>query len=187
MPTLLKEPVAAFDPARVGVELQHEIEQFYYREAALLDRREFKTWLSLLAQDLRYFMPLRMSRMNRFDKKEFSDDDEFASFDDDIVAMRGRVRKISTDVSWSENPASKTRHVVSNVIVDPQDDEPGTYKVDSAFITYRNRAERQVDIWTGERRDVIRRADNSYGFQIARRTILVDQSTLLANNLSIFF
>jgi 3-phenylpropionate/cinnamic acid dioxygenase small subunit len=186
MATLLKEPVLPFDAARVGVELQHEIEQFYYREAALLDRREFKIWLTLLADDLRYFMPLRMSRMNRFEKKEFSADDEFASFDDDIVAMRGRVRKLLTDVSWSENPASKTRHLVSNVIIDPAE-EAGTYNVSSAFMTYRNRAERQVDIWTGERRDVIRRADNPYGFQLAKRTILVDQSTLLANNLSIFF
>ncbi|MCP3733136.1 aromatic-ring-hydroxylating dioxygenase subunit beta [Sphingomonas sp. MG17] len=184
---MLKEPVAAFDPTKVGVDLQHEIEQFYYREAALLDRREFKAWLSLLAEDLRYFMPLRMSRMNRFDDKEFSDDNEYASFDEDIVAMRGRIRKVLTDFSWSENPYSKTRHLVSNVIVEPLDDEPGTYKVHSAFVTYRNRAERQVDIWTGERRDVIRRAANPYGFEISKRTILIDQSTLLANNLSIFF
>ena len=186
MATMLKEPVRPFDPAQVGVELQHEIEQFYYREAALLDRREFTIWLTLLADDLRYFMPLRMSRMNRFEKKEFSDDNEFASFDDDIVAMRGRVRKLMTDVSWSENPASKTRHIVSNVIVE-LGEEVGTYNISSAFVTYRNRAERQVDIWTGERRDVIRRANNPYGFQIAKRTIIVDQSTLLANNLSIFF
>ncbi len=186
MATLLKEPLSRFDIARVSVELQHEIEQFYYREAALLDRREFTTWLSLLADDIRYFMPLRNNRMNRFAKGEFSGDDEFASFDDDIVAMRGRVRKLLTDVSWSENPGSKTRHLVTNVIVDPSEDGQ-TYEVSNAFMTYRNRAERQVDIWTGERRDVIRRADNSFGFVLARRTILIDQSTLLANNLSIFF
>jgi 3-phenylpropionate/cinnamic acid dioxygenase small subunit len=186
MATLLKEPLSPFDIGRVGVELQHEIEQFYYREAALLDRREFTTWLTLLAEDIRYFMPLRSNRMNRFAKGEFSNDDEFASFDDDIVAMRGRVRKLMTDVSWSENPASKTRHIVSNVIIDPSDDRQA-YQVSSAFMTYRNRAERQVDIWVGERRDTIRRADNPFGFVLARRTILVDQSTLLSNNLSIFF
>src|SRR5437867_725686 len=126
MATMLKEPVLPFDIGRVGVELQHEIEQFYYREAALLDRREYVTWLSLLADDIRYFMPLRMNRMNRFAKNEFSADNEFASFDEDIVAMRGRVRKLMTDVSWSENPGSKTRHVVANVIIDPAY-ESGTY------------------------------------------------------------
>lgn len=186
MRTQLKEVVRPFDAAKVGAELQHEIEQFYYREATLLDRREFDSWLTMLADDLRYFMPLRRNRMKRFDATEFSADDEFASFDDTYAMIKGRVRKLGTDVSWSENPASKTRHLVSNVIIGIGE-EPGTYEVDSAFITYRNRAERQVDIWAGERRDLIRRADTPLGFKIAKRTILLDQTTLLANNLSIFF
>lgn len=44
-----------------------------------------------------------------------------------------------------------------------------------------------MDIFAGERRDVLRRANNGLGFKIARRTILIDQSTILANNLSVFF
>jgi 3-phenylpropionate/cinnamic acid dioxygenase small subunit len=186
MRTLLKKPVAPLAMEKVGPELQHEIEQFYYREAALLDRRYYEEWLKLLADDLRYYMPLRYSRVVRHEDEEFGPEDAFANFDDNIVSMRGRVRKLLTDVSWSENPASKTRHTVSNVIITVTD-IPGTYEVDSAFITYRNRAEHQVDIWAGERRDVIRRADNKYGFQISKRTILLDQSVILANNLSIFF
>lgn len=186
MRTMLKEAVRPFEAAKVGVELQHEIEQFYYREAAALDRREFDTWLTMLDEDLRYFMPLRRNRMKRFDDMEFSADDEFASFDDTYTMMKGRIRKLGTEVSWSENPGSKTRHLISNVMIGIGQ-EPGTYEVESAFITYRNRAERQVDIWAGERRDLIRRSDTPFGFKIARRTILLDQTTLLANNLSIFF
>ena len=45
----------------------------------------------------------------------------------------------------------------------------------------------QLLLAAGERRDVLRRADNGLGFKIAKRTILLDQSTLLSNNLSIFF
>jgi len=183
---MLRESVPPFDAQKVGVELQHEIEQFYYREAAALDRREYDIWLTMLDEDLRYFMPLRRNRLKRFDSTEFSTDDEFASFDDNYAMIKGRVRKLASDVSWSENPGSKTRHLVSNVMI-AIGDEPGTYAVDSAFITYRNRAERQVDIWAGERRDVIRRSDTPYGFKISRRTILIDQTTLLSNNLSIFF
>jgi len=66
-------------------------------------------------------------------------------------------------------------------------DTPGTLEVASAFLVYRNRLERQVDIFAGERRDVLRRANNGLGFKIARRTILIDQSTILAHNLSVFF
>lgn len=186
MRVALKEMVRPLDKEKVGPELQHEIEQFLYREAALLDRRQYAEWGKLLAEDLRYFMPLRTSRTVRNEKAEFSADDEFCSFDDNVTAMRGRIRKLLTDVSWSENPASKTRHVVSNVIVTVTD-VPGTYEVSLAFILYRNRAERQVDIWAGERRDVLRRVDSEMGFQIAKRTILLDQSTILSNNLSVFF
>jgi biphenyl 2,3-dioxygenase beta subunit len=52
---------------------------------------------------------------------------------------------------------------------------------------YRNRSERQSDIFSGERRDILRRSEGGLGFKIARRTILIDQSTILSNNLSVFF
>ncbi len=39
--------------------LQQEIEDFLYREADLLDQRQFREWLDLLADDLVYFMPIR--------------------------------------------------------------------------------------------------------------------------------
>jgi len=45
----------------------------------------------------------------------------------------------------------------------------------------------QATIWAGERRDIIRRANTRFGFEISKRTIILDQSTLLANNLSVFF
>jgi 3-phenylpropionate/cinnamic acid dioxygenase small subunit len=99
--------------------------------------------------------------------------------------MKGRLRKILSDVSWSENPGSRTRHIVSNVMIVP--DDTNQFRVSSAFIVYRNRLERQVDIFAGERRDVLRRKDNEAGFEIAKRIIVIDESTILSNNLSIFF
>ena len=35
-----------------ALSLQHEVEQFYYREALLLDRHEFNDWFDLLDEDL---------------------------------------------------------------------------------------------------------------------------------------
>ena len=39
-----------------------EIEQFLYREARLLDQREFHQWLDLFTDDLRYWMPMKNNR-----------------------------------------------------------------------------------------------------------------------------
>jgi len=170
-------------PWLASLELQHEIEQFLYREAALLDNRKFEEWLELLADDIRYFMPLRTNRSRREQNLEYSSDAESAYFDDDKKALKARVRKLRSSSSWAEDPPSRTRHVVANTIIE-QDASGTSYLVSSAFIVYRSRLERQVDILVGERRDTLRRVDTPQGFEIAARTILLDQATLLANNIS---
>ena len=52
---------------------------------------------------------------------------------------------------------------------------------------YRSRLEREVEIFVGMRNDVLRRTNSEAGFEVAKRTIILDQATLLARNLSFFF
>jgi len=172
--------------------LQNEVQQFYYREALLLDNIKYEDWFALLDDDIHYYMPIRRNAMQRrgraraSDLAEYTNKHEFAHFDEDKTAMNGRLRKLLSDFSWSENPASRTRHTVSNVII-TEGEEDNTLNVCSSFIVYRNRLETQVDLFAGERHDVLRRSDNTLGFKIAKRTVLLDQSTILSNNISIFF
>lgn len=170
----------------VDSETQHQVEQFYYLESALLDSRLYDEWLDLFTEDMHYYMPIRRNQTRRNKDAEFYEDGAFAHFDDDITTMRGRIRKATSDLSWCENPGSRTRHVISNVIV-RKGVEANTLEVSAAFIVYRNRQERQTDFFVGERRDVLRFADTEFGFTIAKRTILLDQATVLANNISVFF
>lgn len=173
-------------PAPVDLALQQEIEQYYFWEAKLLNDRRFPEWFATLADDIHYLMPIRTTRVMRDAHNEYTRPDEYAHFDEDAAQMKQRLKKITSDVGWSENPASRTRHVVSNVMV-VEGDRPGEYHASSVFVLYRNRLERQVDIFAGERQDLLRRTDSEAGFELARRTILLDQSTLLSNNLSFFF
>ena len=39
--------------------LKHEVEDFLYREADLLDERRYEEWLDLFTEDAHYWMPLR--------------------------------------------------------------------------------------------------------------------------------
>lgn len=172
-------------PARIAPELQQEIEQFLYAEAALLDARDFDTWLTLLADDLHYFMPTRRTLQRRERGLEISAPDEVALFDEDKASMLVRVRRLNTGLAWAEEPPSRTRHLVSNVRIEEL--PGGEFTVRSYFALHRNRLERDVDLFFGERRDTLRRAANAYGFLIARRTIHLDQATVLAPNLSMFF
>lgn len=170
---------------RSRMELQFEVEQFLYREAELQDDRQFERWLDLLADDLRYFMPVRTNRSRREQALEYAGDSSAAYFDDNKQDMIARVRKHRQPTGWSEDPPSRTRHLVTNVRVELEDD-PALVAVKADLLIYRGRLERQVDIVVGERRDVLRRTDSEFGFEIVKRTFLIDQTTFLSNNLSFF-
>ncbi|HET9771918.1 MAG TPA: 3-phenylpropionate/cinnamic acid dioxygenase subunit beta [Acidimicrobiia bacterium] len=169
-----------------GPALQYEVEQFLYLEARLLDRRRFRDWYALLADDLEYRVPLRTNRSRRDMAMEESGVDELALFDDNKFTIGQRITRIETGAAWAEDPPSRTRHMVGNVTVSPGA-AAGEYQVECAYLLYRSRLEREIDIFVGERVDVLRRTDTGPGFEIARRKVLIDQATLDAKNLSIFF
>lgn len=172
--------------ASVSRDLRQEVEQFLFYEGSLLDDHQLDEWLGLLADDIRYFMPIRRTLANRDRAQEFSGLHDIAYYDDSKASMTLRVRKYKTSSAWAEEPVSRTRHYVTNVRIMPLEAE-GEYEVVSAFLVYRNRAEQQTDIFAGERIDGLRRAESPSGFQLFNRTILLDQSMLLANNISFFF
>jgi len=94
-----------------------------------------------------------------------------------------RVRKLQTGYSWAEDPPSRTRHLITNVqILDERDD---WLSVTSNFHVYRTRLNSEEDSWIGRREDVLRRDGDS--FRIANRKIFLEQTVLLARNLSNFF
>ena len=53
------------------------------------------------------------------------------------------------------------------------------------FMVFKSRAETEQDFFVGARRDVLRRVNGS--LRIARRKLILDQTVLLAKNISIFF
>ena len=162
---------------------QHEVEQFLYDEAALLDAHQYRDWLDLFADDATYFMPIRRTRLRREMDQEFTKPGEMAFFYDSKPLLEGRVIKLMTGRSWSEDPVSRTRRLITNVRV--TDDDGTEMNVASNFMLYRTRLDSQEDTWIGSRQDRIRRVGSS--FQTAARTILLEQTVVLSRNLSNFF
>jgi len=173
------------DSRPVSYETQHRIEQFYYLEADLLDGRAYQSWVDLFADDLHYWMPVRTTRLPREESREVEGRTGAAHFDDDKAQMTQRVRKLLTGRAWSEAPASRTRHMISNVRAHSSGTDE--YSVTSSFLVYRTRGETYQDLFVGTRQDVLRGADTEAGFTVARRTVLLDQTVVLANNISTFF
>lgn len=170
--------------------LQREIEAFYYLEAELLDDRRFEEWLDLLTEDIVYFMPLRRNvKYGQHSEHENTRQGlDAAWFDEGKHTLTQRVAQIRTGIHWAEEPLSRVRHLVTNVQVrEVEDAVSGKREIDvkSRFLVYRNRVEEETDIFVGQRTDRLRHENGEW--KVARREILLDQSTLLAKNLTIFF
>jgi len=168
----------------VDMALCHEVEQFLYHEAALLDERRYHEWLDLFTEDTRYWMPIRSTRLRGQEATELTGEGEHAYFDDDKHLLAMRVEKLDTGYSWSEDPPSRTRHLVTNVRVRSGERE-GDVRVDCCFIVYRTRLALDEDLWVGRREDLLRQVDGSW--RIASRKIILDQTVLKSKNLSSFF
>ena len=169
--------------------LTQEIAEFLYREAELLDERRYDDWLALLAEDIRYWMPMRRNVKFGEEAREFTRvGQDIAWFDEGKDTLTRRVRQIQTGIHWAEEPVSRISHLVSNVqLVEatPSFAEPRELTARCRFLIYRNRVETETDILVGKREDVLRR--DSEEWRIARRTILLDQNVLLSKNLTFFF
>ena len=162
---------------------QHQVEQFYTHEATLLDDRRFDEWIDLFTDDAEYFMPIRRTMAGSDIEREFTKPGEIAFFDDDKKLLASRIKKLGTGRSWSEDPPSRTRHLITNVAV--TSDDGNEMVVRSHFHVYRTRLHRELDNWVGHRIDRLRRQDE--GLMIAHRAIYIDQTILTSANLSVFF
>ena len=169
--------------------LTQEIAQFLYGEAELLDERRHDEWLALLAEDIRYWLPMRRNVKYGDTAREFTRETEDISwFDEGKDTLTRRVRQIQTGIHWAEEPRSRITHMVSNVVlltVMPDPVAPREVVAKSRFLIYRNRVETETDLLVGKREDTLRRDGD--GWLIARRKIILDQNVLMTKNLTFFF
>jgi 3-phenylpropionate/cinnamic acid dioxygenase small subunit len=93
------------------------------------------------------------------------------------------VKQLLTGVHWAEEPVSRVSHLVTNIRIEEVNGDE--IRLASKFLVYRNRVSDETDILVGRRRDTLRR-DPGTGWKVVRRHLLLDQTVLLAKNLSVF-
>ena len=172
----------AQDRVRFGDPVYFELFEFLQDEAMVLDHNRMDDWLNLLSEDLFYWMPIRVTR-DRADGEGFAE--QAGHFEDTYASIALRVRRLTkTRTAWAEDPPSRVRRFVNNVIV-YRTSEINEYRVTSSILLIRTRFDTaKIDMITAERHDVIRR--NDMGWRLARREIYADQSTLAMSNLAVF-
>jgi 3-phenylpropionate/cinnamic acid dioxygenase small subunit len=169
----------------INHDLWHEIHDFLVHEARLLDGRSFHEWLDLFTDDVVYWMPERYNALGMTDPADgISKPGDLALFEETKETLHSRVARLATGLAWAEVPPSRTRHLITNVQVEPSDRE-FEVRVRSNFLIYRTQLEHSQDLFVGMRDDVLRKVNGQW--KIARRTILLDQAVLSSANLSVFF
>jgi 3-phenylpropionate/cinnamic acid dioxygenase small subunit len=164
------------------IALWHEVNQFYIREARLLDNLEFTTWVDLFTDDCSYWAPIVSNRIGREIGQELTKPGEFAHFDEDKTSLMNRVKRLASGRAWAETPPGRTRHFITNVEVTGID---GTeLNTRTNFLLWRSHLETDQEIFSGVRRDALRRTGQT--LMIAKREIVLDHAVLTQKSLGVF-
>jgi 3-phenylpropionate/cinnamic acid dioxygenase small subunit len=165
----------------VAEQVRCEVRDFLLLEAEALDEGRFRDWLDMLAAQVDYRMPVRTTRDRRGGAGFSTDSFHFA---EDRHRLEVRVARLESGSAWAEEPPSRTRHFVSNVRV-RAGSSADEVQVRSNLLFYRTRGDaRQHDLLSAERQDVLQRAAGAW--KLAKRNILLDQTTVATHNLSVF-
>jgi benzoate/toluate 1,2-dioxygenase beta subunit len=95
-----------------GRDVHYEAEQFLYRQAELLDSKQWQGWIDLFTEDGIYWMPPEPSYKTW--------DGTPSIFAEDKNLMNVRMKRVLHPDAWSQRPLWATNHVVSNVMIEKQ-------------------------------------------------------------------
>lgn len=142
-----------------------QVEDFLYREAALLDAWRLDEWLALLTEDATYRVPSN-------DAPESDPRAALFTIADDIARIRARVTRLKDRNAHAEFPPSRTRRLISNVRI--VETEP--LRVEANFVVYRFRRNENVREYVGRYRYELRVLNDK--LFIAKREAVLDAMEL---------
>ena len=165
----------------LGSPVYNAILETLFDEAAALDERRFDDWTAILATDLIYTAPIRLTRTGPTRDRDVMR--SMFHFDDDYNSILMRIGRLHKS-AWAEDPPSRCRRFITNVRVAEWGTE-GEYEVVSYLFLERSRGDNpENERMSAERRDVWREVNGS--FKLATREIIVDQSVLGMANFAVF-
>ena len=141
-----------------NLETQHAVEQFLYRQAELLDSKQWKEWVDLFTDDGIYWMPPERSYTTW--------DGTPAIFAEDKNLMNVRMGRVLHPDAWSQRPLWGTNHVVSNVQI-LSEDSKGNVEARSRFHMMELRRD-DVRHFAGSYLHKLKKTGDGYRIQLQR-------------------
>jgi p-cumate 2,3-dioxygenase subunit beta len=146
---------------------RQDVEEFLFREAALLDAWKLNEWLALFTDDALYQVPTTDL------PRDASPDTSLFFIADDRFRLSERVLRLGKRGAHAEFPHSRTRHMVTNVLIDERIGDE--LIVNSAFAVHRFKAG-TADLYVGSYRHRLVVSDS--GLLIREKRCILDTDVL---------
>ena len=153
------------DVSDADLRRQFEVERLIYREAYLLDTRQFDAWLALYRDDAQFLIPVWL------DETTLATDPDrelFLICFRDKTGLDDRVYRINTRDSYASTPMPRCAHVVGNVLVLSEAD--GRIEATCSW-TVHQYADRKGPRIHGGRYDYTLAREANGGLRIARKHV----------------
>ncbi len=147
--------------------MRHEVEDFLYHDAALLDAWQLRTWFELFTPECRYLIPTT-------DRPDGDPTRDLHLVNDDWFLLSQRVEALMDGTAWAESPQSTTHRMVSNVRCSPGSD--GSIAVSANVLVHRSRGDR-LDVYPARLNLKLVRG-GAAGFEIVERQAVLAMEEL---------
>jgi p-cumate 2,3-dioxygenase subunit beta len=146
--------------------VQSEAEAFLFKEAALLDAWRLDEWAALFTDDGEYLIPAT-------DAPDGAPGTSLYLVYDDRHRLGERAKRLLKQTAHAEAPRSRTRHMISNVVIG---ENQGTMtSVSCNFVVFRSRMEK-TDIYPGHAE--YRLVSGADGLRIRSKKAILDVDVL---------
>lgn len=145
--------------------------RFIYLEADLMDEHRFDEWLALWSDELLYWVPCN--------EDDIDPNRHVSLIYDNRTALEDRLARLQSPSAHSQIPRSRLRRVISNLVVNEQED--GSLLASSNFLLAESRHHRK-NIFAGKNLHTLSRENGA--FKIKQKKVLLIDNDDYINNLS---
>ncbi len=118
------------DPSLDGLLRRREIEDFLFRECALIDDGRYDEWVDLFCEDGVYWVPSQPDQADTSDTASL--------IHEGVTLLRARARRLRHHRAFANIPPVRTRHVVGNIaIVEPHGGDEHRVTANFVMLDYR--------------------------------------------------
>lgn len=146
--------------------LQVEVEQFIYREAAMVDQSRWQEWLEMYTEDMTYWAP---SWVNENELTSDPETEVSIVYMNNRKELEHRIWRFTSGESPASYPLPRTNHLVSNVAITEVDGDQVTASSNWMSQTYRDKEQR---LFGGYYQHILTRQDDG-AFKISHKKVVL--------------